>query len=434
MPGVMMAAPLIALPLCVAVVHRFVLRLTRDRTAAFFAAAGYFALPLVGEGTVAGYVDFAFCALLCFYVDTLLRSLPSERRVADLVRLGFGTLVFTLARGQAVYAAGALLVVMAALTHLRRDRLRLRFQEGASWEQMLPPFLAFGLGAIPSLCLQVYRFVKYGGPIYPYQFQLFGVTFGTGIPMKSLFSYAGVEDTPRGLVMAFVHGWLWPATWPPLGFYDSRNLGVGFIFWMTLLVAIPAFRALDRRAIVLVSSLGALSFFARDFVHPRWASSLLLAVVIVFGVGMAQLTRSRLGRFAFAPLALLLLAHMFRPELELKLIDTVGLGPRLNAMSSPWFRQGREGFGVWPDLHARFLIVQEKGFVLPVYGPKLTNEVVKTIPSVEIGSNCERLIAEGALKPDTFVLDDLDTTKTCPRECVQRDSWHCEIWRLKGGK
>jgi hypothetical protein len=84
----------------------------------------------------------------------------------------------------------------------------------------------------------------------------------------------------------------------------------------------------------------------------------------------------------------------------------------------------------WPDRHSKILIVQEKGFVLPVYGVRLTNEVVQTIPGKDIGPRCENLLAAGAKRPNVIVSDDLDFTKTCSRECVVSDEWHCVGWRI----
>ena len=430
--GVLIGAPLVWLPLCVYAAYRLVFRLTKDRIAALFGGAAFFALPVIGEGAFSGYVDFAVYGLFCAYLGALLGVLPAERSRRDLVIFAIATLFFTLARGQAVYAAGALLVVLTVATVVVLHGFRPRLRDGSSFRSVVAPFLAFGVGAIPCFGLQVWRYVNWGGPIYPYQFQLFGVAFGTGVRMKDLFTYAGIpDDSPKQLVLAFIHGWLWPSVWPPHAFYDSRHLGAGLLFWMTVALAVPALRALDLRGRALVATLVGLSVLARDYVHPRWSNGLIVTVVIVVGVGMARLLQSPRGRIAFAPLVLILGLHAFRPEYDLALLKADGIGMRLDAGSSRWFVDGRDAMKVWPDRHARYLIAQEKGFVLPVYGPNLTNEVIDTIPRAKIGPHCEGLIERGALEPDVFVIDDLDLTKDCDRVCAQ-SSWRCDLWHLTG--
>jgi hypothetical protein len=436
--GVLIGFPLVVLPLCIVAIHSFVLRLTGDRTSAFFGAAAYAVLPLVGEGAIAGYVDFAFCGLLCFFLDGALAALAPARTRSDLARLALGTLAFTLSRGQAVYIATILLALLSAVAFLERDGRRF-VPASLPASARVPALNAFAVGAIPAVVLQLYKLLKYGGPIYPYQFQLFGVPRGSGVSMAKLLTQAGIpDDSARSLAVAAFHGWLWPTSWPPAGFYDSRNLGAGLVLWVMIAVFVPALRGLDRRARALLVALVVLSVVARDYCHPRWASTLLAAVVVVVGTGMAQLLawRALSARIAFVVLALVLGAHVLRPELELSMLGRGGIGPRLNAASSPWFIHGPDAYDPWPDEGVRFLVVQQTAdfFVLPVYGPRLTNEVVGTVPAAELGPRCERLVLAGALEPDVVLLDDLDLTKRCDRVCAREDAWHCVAWRLRGPK
>src|SRR5262249_43350689 len=134
------------------------------------------------------------------------------------------------------------------------------------------------------------------------------------------------------------------------------------------------------------------------------------------------------GRLAFVPLALLLSAHVLRPEMELWMLTRGAIGQRLNAASSPWFIHGEDAHDVWPDLSARLLIVPQTAdfFVLQLYGPHLTNEVIGTVPAAEIGPRCEQLVAAG----DVLVVDEKDFTKHCDRVCARHDSWRCLAWRF----
>ncbi len=240
---------------------------------------------------------------------------------------------------------------------------------------------------------------------------------------------AAVE--PAVVLAAFVRGWLWSPMWPPVGFYDSRNLGVGFVFWVAILVAVPCLRSLQRRSWPLIGMLARLSLLSRDFCHPRWASTLLVAVILIVGVGMAELSVSRLGRFAFLPLLLVLFAHRLRPELELSMLSATGIGPRLNVMASPFFIHGPGAIDAWPDLRALLIIVQEKGVVLPVYGTHLSNTVLETIPGAKVDKYCAKLIEMGTEERDVLVVDDFEFTKACNRECQLHDGPYCLAYRIK---
>lgn len=430
LPGVLVGFPLLLLPLCIVAIYKLVRQLTGDATSAFFGASAYVALPLVNEEPFAGYVDFAVSAALSFYLYSLLRAAESDAKLKDLVRVVLATAMYTLCRGQAVYAASILFCVIACLCFIERTGLRIRLTRGRTLARTAA---AFGIGAIPSLGLQVWRYYEFGGPIFPYQVQILGRTFGKGLPMKVLFTYAGIpDDSFKSLAKAFVDGWLWPSRLPPIGFYDSRHLGAGLVLWLALALSWFFVRGGKRATFALVGVLTLLSLLARDYCHPRWASSLILAVVVVVGTGMATLARAERARWLFWPVGLLLFLHAFRPEAELLMLKSSGIGPRMNASASSLFVRGPDAFDPWPDMHARLLIIQEKGFVLPVYGTKLTNEVITTIPGAEVGPACERIAeivrSEGDRK--VLVVDDLDFTKHCERECVLDGGSMCNAWRI----
>src|SRR5262249_39096295 len=137
---------------------------------------------------------------------------------------------------------------------------------------------AFAVGALPIITIQIYKYITYGSPLYPYQFNLLGLKIGTGVSTKNLFFYAGLADETWGnFARNGFGGWIWPLA-RPLVFFASNNLGGGWVL-VAALVALPAFvRAAPRfdRWLVIVCVL--VSLCARDFWLPRWAYTLVVAL------------------------------------------------------------------------------------------------------------------------------------------------------------
>jgi hypothetical protein len=85
----------------------------------------------------------------------------------------------------------------------------------------------------------------------------------------------------------------------------------------------------------------------------------------------------------------------------------------------------------FPDKHAKLVIVELTGnnFVLQVFGRRLTNEVLGTIPGASIGAGCKNLAPYLQREPTAWFIDDHDFTKDCVRECAITGA-SCRAWKI----
>lgn len=434
LPGLLVGFPLVVLPLCVLAVYKLLEELTGEPRAATAGAIAYLALPFVNQQPFSGYVDFAVCGALAFFVFAVLR-LRTSTGVPAFVRLALATFLFTMSRTQAVYLIAALFPPLAYALWCRRRGWRL---ELTSPRALVIAVAAIAVGAAPAIAIQVWKYLHYGTPTYPLRFELLGFTIGHGMTRRSYLSFAGIPDeSARSLARAFMHGWLYVPRWPRIGFYDSRQLGGGLM----LVVAVAFLPAFVRRATRvegwLVAVGVALSWFSLDYAHPRWAYTLTLAIIIIVGRTLPALAAGGGRRVLFWLASGLVLLHLARPELDL----WWGTGPRVNVTASPWFQLPRRDRGesrsleLFPDVGARLLIAghTRDGFVLQLYGRRLTNTVVGTVRADGVGPACTGLVPLLASDPDLLVVDDLDLTHDCARECAIGSAGACRAYRLQLG-
>jgi hypothetical protein len=425
LPGLLVGFPLVVFPLCVAAVFALLRELTDDRRAAPFGALAYAAIPMINQQPYSGYVDFAVSGLLAYFLYAVLR-LRERRTPRALLELVVATVMFTMARTQAVYVLGLIFPVIAFVAFFeRRDR-----------RGFVLALLGVVLGSGPSLTVQIVKYLRYGTPAYPFQFQLLGIKIGDGVSMRDLFSYGGLKaETPIEFLRAFVGGWIWPREWPLGAFYDSRNMGGGFVLLVAILM-LPLFVRRARRSELYVVAVCLLtSLAARDFWLPRYAYTLVLALAVVIGRGLsaASALPSVRGRVAFWLGAGALVAHLARPEFDVAMMQMLDIGPRLDLTASPLFVHGKWELFMFPDKNAKLLIVEGSRwrFLVHLYGRRLTNEVIGTVPGASIGERCTSLSRYVDADPNLLVIDDDDYTKACDRSCAVDFPWGCGAWTIR---
>ncbi len=416
--GLIVGYPLVVFPLCVASMYRFLRELSGDRRAATFGALAFVAIPTVNQQPYAGYVDFVVCALFAFFLFAALRLRRTGR---GLALVAAATALFTLSRAQAFYMTAFLLPVLACFVVSRSARLRLV----GGW----------ALGAAPSVAIQIAKYLAHGTPAYPFRFELLGVAIGEGVTRKELFLYAGLPDTTLFYYAQKTLGaWIVPLAFPVKDLFDSRNFGGGFVM-VVALALLPRFVRGKRLAVGLVATCVAMSLVARDFWLPRYAYAIVLAVVVVVGMGMSALAASGRRAWLFWAAAAVLLAHLARPEYDLALAEAgYGVGPRLDVASSASFVSGPGAIEPFPDRGARIVIVEQtqNGFVLPLYGERLTNRVVATVRKTDLRDACTTLAAIAETDPELLFVDDQDLTHDCARECaITTRAGPCRAYALR---
>lgn len=434
LPGLLIGYPLIVFPLCIVAVYKLGKQLTGSVHGGNFAALAYAAIPAVNQQPFTGYIDFIVSAAAAYFVYSILRVHGSPRPLCAAGRLAVATVLFTMTRATGVYIAVLLSgLIYGALFVERRGRFGFRIVERRRLAIAMGGFL---VGALPVIAVQIYKYVEHGSPLYPYQFNVLGVKIGTGVPTRDLFFYAGLAaETWGNFARNAFHAWIWP--YPgTLTFFDSRNLGGGCVL-PAALAALPAFRrSATWLQLWLAVSCVLVSVVARDFWLPRWAYTVVIALTIVLGGALPELARSarRRDRWLFGVLAALLLVHLARPEFDLwQLRKHAGFGPRLNVTQSSRFRRGSNALDPYPDVNARFLIIDVnwKGFLLPIYGQQLSNRVLGTMPAEAVGDRCVGLLLLVATNPDLLIIDDQNHTLDCARTCViMRTAKDCGAYRL----
>jgi len=430
--GFVIGWPLVAFPLSVWAIFLFVREVTKDELAGVLGGLAYAALPFANQQPFSGYVDFAVCGVIAFFVYALLRAGGDERPWRWSSRIALASLVFSMSRSQGVYVGALLVPIVLAATHVRWASWR---PKAIDLRRAAGVALAFGVGCVPAIAVQIWRYRRWGSPIFPFRLELPGVVIGQGMSRFTLFSFGGLEnETPGAYLRGFAAGWLWPRNWPLSGFFDSRDMGGGFVFYAALLV-LPVFalRA-QRRTAYVALALAAVSILAKDFWLPRYGYCFVLAVVLAAGSGLALAATLPRASALFWIGAALLALHLLRPEWDVTMLEKAyGVGPRLDVTSSSSFVAGPDTVEMYPDRGARFVILDlnYRGFLMPLYGPKLTNRVVRTIPIQDIGARCAGLGNDG---PDVLYVDDQDLAKDCKRECAitaPSGSGRCMAYRIE---
>jgi hypothetical protein len=425
LPGLLIGYPLVVFPLCVIAVYKLGRQLTGSVHGGNFAALAYAAIPMMNEQPFSGYIDFIVSAVIAYLVYAVLRLRESPRPLRSAPRVAIATLLFTMTRATGVYLGVVLLgLIGLALFVERGGRLGVRLVRPRALLAVIAAYLA---GSVPIIAIQIYKYVHYGSPLYPYQFNVLGLKIGSGVSTRDLFSYAGLaSETWGNYLRNFVRGWVWPIWANGLPFYDSRDFGGGWVL-VAALAALPAFvRSATRFEKWLVIACVLVSLIARDFWLPRYAYTIIVAITIVLGRALPALASAgRWGRALFWLLTGVLFLHLLRPELDLRLTRARrGTGPRLNVTESARFLGGADVIEPYPDAHAQLVIVDHSmdGFALPLYGRGLTNEVVATVLPPDLGDDCEGLRSIAEAHPGVIFVDDYDETNECNRQCVLRST------------
>lgn len=386
-------------------------------------------MPMFNAQPFGGYVDFAICALLATWLFSILRLRRCGGWRAAVV-VAIATAAFTMSRIQGVYVVILLIPPLCYAMFCTRAGWRVQIENRRSIA------LACGgslVGAIPAIGIQIAKFVRHGTPTYPLQFQVLGMKIGNGVPLKNYFIYAGLRNDSVGeQARAFVRGWIGGWHWPIGCFYDSRYSGAGLVFCLAVLLLVPFLLRASRVERWLIVACASISLLAHDFVHPRWSYTISLAVIMVIARVLPELARSRRWSRVFWAASAVLLLHGLRPEVDLMQVDTNVWTARLNVEGSPYIRPGQGLIQPFPDLHAHLVIVGHaaNGFVLPLFGKRITNEVIATVSKQDIGDHCANLLRLAANDPEVLFVDDLGLTKHCPRVCAIEVHHYCRAYRL----
>ncbi len=434
--GLIFAFAVTLFPACIVAVYLFVRELTGDERAAFYSAVTYVCIPLINAQVFSGHVDWAIPGLLAFYLHSLLvlgREHAPRPRALAYVRLGLAVCCFTMARQQGLYLSVAFLAIVGYPIFVSRCRLRFSLKNKPV---LVRAVLALAIGITPAVAVQILSFVRYGSPIYPYRFELFGLKLGNGMPMSTLFQIGGLSEySLRGFWKATQAAYFVPARWPYC-FFDGRNFGDS-IFVLTALAGLPlTIPRMNRRTRVLLVSFVVLSLALKDFWQPRYAYGLLTSICICNGIAIAALLeRHRLG-LTYATCIVVLGLHALRPEWDAWRLREGDFYPRINVTGSKAFITGNGDVPMFPDRNARILVVRAPGnsFILPLYGRKLTNSVVTSVamkPDEGVGPRCEVVRAYTDQDPEMLVVDDEDLTKHCPRTCVLDGGWRCMAFKMQ---
>jgi len=423
--GLYFSFSLTLLPLSVISVYLFVRELTGDGRWATYAGLTFIAIPFVNTQPFSGYIDFAVIGALAFFLYAALHALRPERMTFKTsTALSAATFLFSMSRQHAPYMALAIMGALA-LWHLlpwneaRADGRRVGVLKVSN------VMLAFAVGLLPAALLHWHRYLEFGSPIYPYQFDAFGIKTAVGLSRQDTARFAGLESsTWRGLVEGFRRGWMMPREWP-LNFYDSRSLGVGLLFWLGLILASFLDECLRRDTGFLLVLFLAIAIALQDFWLPRWSMTLILAMVVVISGAIARFASH--GPKWLAPiLTLVVLAHLGRPMYDAYSMVAKGQWYiRANLAESAKFIPAEVAPGVvniYPDLDDDFVIVRpiENGFMLPLYGRWLTNRIVGVLDDPMPDAQCA-VHPLGAYEAGNPIIDQRSLLARAAPQCI----WVC---------
>jgi hypothetical protein len=230
------------------------------------------------------------------------------------------------------------------------------------------------------------------------------------------------------LLAGFRNGWLLSQDWP-LNFHDGRDMGVGLLLWI-LLFTFPFLDELMRRdTLFMLLVFVAIAFAVQDFWLPRWSMTLILALVLLVGGALAWFAANG-PRLIAVILTLAVVLHLGRPIYDAySMIEKERWYIRANLSDSPLFISSEIAPGVvqlYPDLDADLLIARPvpNGFVLPLYGRQLSNEIVGIVTPDQVDETC--VIQGASTDPSdrhTLIVDQRGTLAQQLPGCL----WVCEV-------
>lgn len=395
LPGLYFSFALVLLPLSAAAVYVFAREFSGDQRWASYSALAFLALPFINTQPFSGYIDFAVIGALAFFLFALWRAIRQDRlSLRSVATLSLATFVFSMSRQQAPYMALLLtgVVLFWRLGPFNAARETERWGLKGHLLRLTVVLLALTLGLVPAAFVHLDRFVTYGSPIYPYRFEAIGLSSPAGMSREEIFQWAGLPAPGwTGLLQGFARAWLVPDRWPR-DFYDSRTLGVGLLLWLALLTTPILGRALNRDTKFLCLAFIGVSLLSQDFWLPRWSMTGVLALVLVLGAALAWLGAHG-PRLAWALLLTAVMLHLGRPLFDIYSLRQSVPYVRADLAGSPLFIGEEEAAGVvdiYPDLGEDFVIVRpvENGFMLPLYGRRLSNRIVGVLDDPQPDAAC----------------------------------------------
>lgn len=428
--GLIIGFPLVVLPLCVYAVYALAHELSDDKRTATFAAFTYAAIPMVNQQPFTCYIDFSVIGILAYWLYALVRMRRPERRGRSAVRLVIATFLFTMSRSQGPYVLVVMFPLLAYALFMTRERWKLQIVDKQGLKLSV---IATVAGMAPSIAMQIYKFIEYGSPVAPMQLSFLGIKIGSGFPLDVYFRYAGLGGTDiKSLLIGAWNGWVWHTGWPVGAFYASTYMAAGLLF-VLMLAVLPVFKRAATRIEWWILGAGLLvSLMTKDFAVPRMSYTTMLAIALIIGRSLGALVTTTRWRATFFVVLAIVGIHLLRPEFDLlQLKSGTPISAQLNIVGSKHFMSGGWEVGAYPDHHYQLAIVSETAnhFVLQLFGKRLTNEVIGTLPAEAAADHCAGMRSFNAAHPDAIYVDDGDLTKDCPRECIIK-GWRCLGWRI----
>ena len=432
LPGLYFSFSLILLPASIISVYLFVREMTGNERWGVYSALAFFAIPFVNTQPFSGYIDFAVIGALAFLSYALLRAYRAEQLTnRTVVLLAAAAFVFSMSRQHAPYVAVILAGVMALWFYLpwnESNRAKRR-----PWNQRMARvslvLLVLFIGLLPALGLQYNRYREFGSPIYPYRFEAFGISTAVGLSREDTARFAGLSAPDwRGLLAGFRNGWLLSQEWP-LNFYDGRDMGVGLLLWIVLLTFPFLDELLRRDTLFMVLLFVAIALAVQDFWLPRWSMTLILALTLLVGGALTWFATHGPRPIAVILIVAVLL-HLGRPLYDAySMIERGSWYIRVNLADSPLFIDSETAPGVvrlYPDLDADLQIARPvtNGFVLPLYGRQLSNQIVGIVTADQVDESCNIASAPtDSPGRHALIVDQRGTLAQIPHGC----SWVCEV-------
>ncbi len=175
------------------------------------------------------------------------------------------------------------------------------------------------------------------------------------------------------------------------------------------------------------------SLISKDFAVPRYGYGTMVGVTMIIGRALPALLGgpARWMRIAFVATLVVLSLHGLRPEVDFLQVKAGWLSPRMNVTASRYYKNGSDTLKIYPSDGYHFVIVDWVDLTLPIFGRRLSNEVIGSIPSDKLGPGCHALADYLAKDPAIVFIDQGDKTKACKRTCEINWGWYCAGWKIE---
>ena len=368
--GLYFSFSLTIFPLSILTIYQLVKYLTDNQVWAFFSALVFVSFPFINEQPFSGYIDFAVIGAMAFFIHQSLIAIENyEFNITKNFFFIISILLFSFSRQQAPYIA-ILLFSMFVIINYKLKNILIRDHY---WT-----YLTFFAGVFPSLLVQLYNWVKFGSPIYPYQFDAFGIKSTSGYPLYLTLRGAGLQNnTLYEYIFSSIRSWILPNSYP-VNFFDSRSFGAGITLYV-FLFSILLFHKYSRQQKSLAISLLLTSIIIKDFWLPRYAYEVIIMICFQIGGALAYFFENQ-KKIPYYTLLFLVLIQLFGRPIYSYLImqQDDAWYVRTNISESPFFpERGTTRVEVFPDNDAKIILVSAVNeFYLPLYGRNLTNDIL----------------------------------------------------------